>query len=218
MIIAIDGPAGSGKSTTAKLIAQKLGFLHLGTGAMYRAVTVFILRNNISNSNLKNHTEIESVMDNIHVDFSLTSGRVLLNEIDVSTEIRRNIVSENVSRISAIPQVRERMVIAQRSIAQGNNVVLEGRDIGTRVFPDADYKFYLNADLIVRGNRRYKELLKQGVEISLEQVLLDIKHRDHKDSTRKHSPLKKAEDAIEIDTTHLTIHEQADEIVTIINI
>ncbi len=216
MIIAIDGPAGSGKSTTAKKIAAQLNLMHLDTGAMYRAVALYILDQDIAESHLNNHNQMTQILDKIEIEFSNESNNIFLNGKDVSVEIRENRVSEFVSEVSAISLVRERMVLLQREIAAGNNVVLEGRDIGTRVFPNADVKVYLNADVNERGQRRFKELMKQGEEITLESVIRDIELRDLKDSSREHSPLEKAKDAIEIDTTKLSIDAQVNEIVSLI--
>ena len=216
MIIAIDGPAGSGKSTTAKKIAAQLNLMHLDTGAMYRAVALYILDQDIAEPHLNNHNQMTQILDEIEIEFSNESNNIFLNGKDVSVEIRENRVSEFVSEVSAISLVRERMVLLQREIAAGNNVVLEGRDIGTRVFPNADVKVYLNADVNERGQRRFKELMKQGEEITLGSVIRDIELRDLKDSSREHSPLEKAKDAIEIDTTKLSIDAQVNEIVSLI--
>ena len=216
MIIAIDGPAGSGKSTTAKKIAAQLNLMHLDTGAMYRAVALYILDQDIAESHLNNHNQMTQILDKIEIEFSNESNNIFLNGKDVSVEIRENRVSEFVSEVSAISLVRERMVLLQREIAAGNNVVLEGRDIGTRVFPNADVKVYLNADVNERGQRRFKELVKRGEKITLEAVIQDIELRDLKDSSREHSPLEKAKDAIEIDTTKLSIDAQVNEIVSLI--
>ena len=216
MIIAIDGPAGSGKSTTAKKVAAQLNLMHLDTGAMYRAVALYILDQDIAESNLNNHNQMTQILDGIEIKISNETNNVFLNGKDVSIEIRENRVSDFVSEVSAISLVRERMVHLQREIAMGNNVVLEGRDIGTRVFPNADVKVYLNADVNERGQRRFKELVKQGEEITLDAVIRDIESRDLKDSSREHSPLEKAKDAIEIDTTKLSIDAQVNEIVSLI--
>ena len=216
MIIAIDGPAGSGKSTTAKKVAAQLNLMHLDTGAMYRAVALYILDQDIAESHLNNHNQMTQILDGIEIKISNETNNVFLNGKDVSIQIRENRVSDFVSEVSAISLVRERMVHLQREIAMGNNVVLEGRDIGTRVFPNADVKVYLNADVNERGQRRFKELVKQGEEITLDAVIRDIESRDLKDSSREHSPPEKAKDAIEIDTTKLSIDAQVNEIVSLI--
>ena len=216
MIIAIDGPAGSGKSTTAKKVAAELNLMHLDTGAMYRAVALYILNQEIAESRIRNPNQMTRILDEIEIKFSKETNNIFLNGMDVSVEIRENRVSEFVSEVSAISLVRERMVLLQREIATGSNVVLEGRDIGTRVFPNADVKVYLNADVNERGQRRFKELVKRGEKITLEAVIQDIELRDLKDSSREHSPLEKAKDAIEIDTTKLSIDAQVNEIVSLI--
>jgi len=216
MIIAIDGPAGSGKSTTAKKVAAELNLMHLDTGAMYRAVALYILNQEIAESCIRNPNQMTQILDEIEIKFSNKTNNIFLNGKDVSVEIRENRVSEFVSEVSAISLVRERMVLLQREIATGSNVVLEGRDIGTRVFPNADVKVYLNADVNERGQRRFKELVKRGEKITLEAVIQDIELRDLKDSSREHSPLEKAKDAIEIDTTKLSIDAQVNEIVSLI--
>jgi cytidylate kinase len=205
-----------GKVQPQKKIAAQLNLMHLDTGAMYRAVALYILDQDIAESNLNNHNQMTQILDKIEIKFSNESNNIFLNGKDVSVEIRENRVSEFVSEVSAISLVRERMVLLQREIAAGNNVVLEGRDIGTRVFPNADVKVYLNADVNERGQRRFKELMKQGEEITLGSVIRDIELRDLKDSSREHSPLEKAKDAIEIDTTKLSIDAQVNEIISLI--
>ncbi len=216
MIIAIDGPAGSGKSTTAKKVAGQLNLMHLDTGSMYRAVALYILDQDLAEIHLNDHNQITQILDEIEIEFSNESNNIFLNGKDVSVDIRENRVSEFVSEVSAISLVRERMVFLQREIATGNDVVLEGRDIGTRVFPNADVKIFLNADVNERGLRRFKELMEGGEEITLESVIREIKLRDLKDSSRKYSPLEKAKDAVEIDTTKLSIDAQVNEIVSLI--
>tara|TARA_B100000427_G_C15463394_1_gene575125 strand:+ start:298 stop:966 length:669 start_codon:yes stop_codon:yes gene_type:complete len=212
MIIAIDGPSASGKTTTAKGIAEKLGILHIDTGAMYRAVTLGFQNENIlPDENVRiNHFLIK-------MEISFENGnKIHLNGKDVSKEIRKDNISSKVSNVSAIKDVRKRMVDLQRNIAENDDCVLEGRDIGTVVFPNADFKFFINADLEVRAKRRFLELEKMGENISLDRLILDIKRRDDLDSSRKLSPLKKAKDAIVINTSYLTIYEQIDKIIDII--
>lgn len=216
MIIAIDGPAGSGKSTTARKVAAQLNLMHLDTGAMYRAVALYILDQGLAKSHLNNNNQITQILDEIEIEFSNESNEIFLNGKNVSVEIRKNRVSEFVSEVSSISLVRERMVLLQREIATGNDVVLEGRDIGTRVFPNAEIKFFLNADVHERGQRRFKELMERGEESTLETVIKEIELRDLKDSSRENSPLKKAKDAIEIDTTKLSINAQVNEIILLI--
>ena len=213
MIIAIDGPAASGKSTTAKKVAENLSFTHLDTGAMYRAVTLFFLDNKTV---LSDPDQIQYAVNLIRLKF-LKDQILLMNDVDVSAEIRTGRVTEFVSEVSALQQVREKMVYLQREIAKFQDVVVEGRDIGTHVFPDAKFKFFIVADVEERARRRYDELKNKFGDINFNDVLLDLKGRDKKDASRKISPLKKAEDAIVIDTTSLTIDEQVDEIIDIIN-
>ncbi len=209
-VVAIDGNAGSGKSTTAKGVARRLNFFYLDTGAMYRAFTLKYIRTGGKKEvdlklikNLLASTEIELFEQNQNLKISLDG-------VDVSTEIRTPEVNEMVSPISAIKEVREWMVEKQRKIAQGKNIVCEGRDMATVVFPDAQIKIFMDAELSVRAERRRKELLEKGREITLEESLKNLKYRDEYDSSREHSPLKKADDAIVIDTTNLTIEQEID--------
>ena len=209
MIIAIDGPAGSGKSTIAKLIADDLGFVYLDTGAMYRLVTLKALNDGI----LGNLEKIEEMLNNLNID--IRGNRFYLDDIDVSEEIRKPVVSGNVSDIAAIREVREKMVDLQRKLSKSKSVILDGRDIGTVVFPNADVKIFLVADAKERANRRYKELIEKGENVRIEEIYENILKRDEIDSTRKESPLKKAEDAIEVDTTSKNIEEVKNEILNI---
>ena len=206
MIIAIDGPAGSGKSTIAKLVALELGFEYLDTGAMYRMVTLRLVNKKIS---LEDIRSIEKELKNTKID--ILNNRFFLNNVDVTDEIRTPIVSENVSKVAKIKEIRYKMVELQREISKSKNTILDGRDIGTVVFPNAEIKIYLIADEVERAKRRYSEL-KNNSEISFEDVLKNIIERDRIDSTRVESPLKKAEDAIEIDTTGNTIEEVKEKI------
>ena len=210
MIIAIDGPAGSGKSTIAKLIAEDLGLVYLDTGAMYRLVTLKALNDGI----LGNLDKIIKMLDNLSID--IKENGFYLDDIDVSEEIRKPVVSENVSDIAAIREVREKMVDLQRKFSESKNVILDGRDIGTVVFPNADVKIFLVADAKERANRRYKELVAKGENVRIEEIYENILKRDEIDSTRKESPLKKADDAIEVDTTSKNIEEVKNEILNII--
>ena len=209
MIIAIDGPAGSGKSTIAKLIAEDLGLVYLDTGAMYRLVTLKALNEGI----LGDFEKIKKMLNNLNID--IKENGFYLDNVDVSDEIRKPIVSENVSDIAAIREVREKMVDLQRKFSESKNVILDGRDIGTVVFPNADVKIFLVADAKERANRRYKELVKKGENIKIEEIYENILKRDEIDSTRKESPLKKAKDAIEVDTTSKNIEEVKNEILNI---
>ena len=209
ILIAIDGPAGSGKSTTAKLVAEKLGYVYVDTGAMYRAITLRVLNSNIDPSN---RDEVEKAAENSSVVLNDGTGnfRVMLDGKDVTEEIRSEDVTKNVSLISSYPGVRRIMVNKQREIGEGKGCVLDGRDIGTVVFPDADLKIFLVADVMERARRRQEELSTSGKELPLVQVVRELKERDRKDSTREMSPLRKADDAIEIDTTNLTIAKQVE--------
>ena len=209
MIIAIDGPAGSGKSTIAKLIAEDLGLVYLDTGAMYRLVTLKALNEGI----LGDFEKIKKMLNNLNID--IKENGFYLDNVDVSDEIRKPIVSENVSDIAAIREVREKMVDLQRKFSESKNVILDGRDIGTVVFPNADVKIFLVADAKERANRRYKELVKKGENVKIEEIYENILKRDEIDSTRKESPLKKAKDAIEVDTTSKNIEEVKNEILNI---
>ena len=206
MIIAIDGPAGSGKSTIAKLVALELGFEYLDTGAMYRMVTLRLVNKKIS---LEDIRSIEKELKNMKID--ILNNRFFLNNVDVTDEIRTPIVSENVSKVAKIKEIRYKMVELQREISKSKNTILDGRDIGTVVFQNAEIKIYLIADEVERAKRRYSEL-KNNAEITFEDVLKNIVERDRIDSTRAESPLKKAEDAIEIDTTGNTIEEVKEKI------
>ena len=210
MIIAIDGPAGSGKSTIAKLIAENLGLVYLDTGAMYRLVTLKALNDGI----LGNLDKIIKMLDNLNID--IKENGFYLDDIDVSEEIRKPVVSENVSDIAVIREVREKMVDLQRKFSESKNVILDGRDIGTVVFPNADVKIFLVADAKERSNRRYKELVAKGENVRIEEIYENILKRDEIDSTRKESPLKKADNAIEVDTTSKNIEEVKNEILNIV--
>ncbi len=209
MIVAIDGPAATGKSTSAKLVAQKLGFTYMDTGAMYRCVTLSVLRNHIA---LADEEALQLLIQEMDIHFDKTGDKlvVCLNKEDVSTLIRKPEVTSHVSAVSALPQVRNHMVAIQRRSAKNQDCVIEGRDIGTIVFPKADVKFFLVADDIVRAKRRQLDLKAIGEEKTIDELVEEIRRRDRFDSERSHSPLKKADDAIEVDTSELTIDEQVD--------
>ena len=207
MIIAIDGPAASGKSTSAKLLADELSFLYLDTGGMYRCIALSVLEDKID---IYNELSLEEFIKNFNLEFKAVDGRFdfIINGDSASTKIRTNTVSRKVSEISAISAIRKYMVGMQRNFAENNNCVVEGRDIGTVVFPDAEIKFFIIASAQIRAKRRQLELQGIGETIALKDILRDIKARDKYDSERSHSPLKKAFDAIEIDTTEMTVDEQ----------
>ena len=209
MIVAIDGPAATGKSTSAKLVAQKLGFTYMDTGAMYRCITLSVLRNHIS---LADEEALQLLIQEMDMHFERTDDNLVvrLNKEDVSTLIRKPEVTSHVSAVSALPQVRNYMVAIQRKIAKNQDCVIEGRDIGTIVFPKADVKFFLVADDIVRARRRQLDLKAIGEERTIDELVEEICRRDRFDSERSHSPLKKADDAVEVDTSQLTIDEQVD--------
>ena len=215
MIIAIDGPAGSGKSTTAKIAAEKLGFIHINTGAMYRGIALKCIEGNINPDHL---SDLECLLSQTRFKFGSEGGQDLyMDGVKISSQITTAEVTESVSYISAIPMVREKLVEYQRDMADDLDVVLEGRDIGTVVFPNSEYKFFLNADIYERAKRRMKEMEEKGAFVSLVELSEELEERDRKDSTREHSPLKKAKDAIEIDTTDLSIDETVNRIVSIVN-
>jgi cytidylate kinase len=207
MVVTIDGPAASGKSITARLVAQKLGWIYLDTGAMYRAVTVHVLSSKIS---LEDEKNIGKLIDCITLDLipSHEGMRILLNNREVTSEIRTPEVDKAVGPVCEVPRVREMMVRQQRMMADKGNLVAEGRDMGTVVFPEADLKFFMIASIEGRARRRQKDLEKQKLQIPLEIIVKEIKRRDQRDSERSHSPLKKAKDAIILDTTDMNINQQ----------
>lgn len=212
LIIAIDGPAGSGKSTTAKLLAKKLGYLYIDTGAMYRAVTLYAIKNNI----LSDEKKIIELASQLDIELKLEEGvtKVFVNGKDVSEEIRSLEVNQNVSPVSKIEGVRKILVEKQKQIGKNGGVVMEGRDITTVVFPNADVKVYLTASIDERTRRRSLEFAQKGQEVDIEKVKENILERDRIDSSRDVSPLTKSPDAIEIDTSNLTIEQQVDLILT----
>lgn len=206
-IIAIDGYSSCGKSTLAKALAKKLHYLYIDSGAMYRAVTLYFIRNGIS----FNDTEkVAEALDAIHIDFRIQEGSnlIYLNGEDVSEEIRQMYVSDYVSEVSALKAVRKALVAQQQKLGQHRDIVMDGRDIGTTVFPDADLKIFMTADPKVRAERRYLELKSKGETITLEDVFENLAHRDYIDTTREESPLVRAADAIVLDNTELNEEEQ----------
>jgi len=213
IIIAIDGYSACGKSTTAREVASILGYRYIDSGAMYRAVTLHFLDNHIS---LTNPKEIDKALDQIHLAFHVNSHgatELFLNGVNVEKKLRKMRISENVSPVSTIKEVRQAMVAQQRKWGKDKGIIMDGRDIGTVVFPEAELKLFLTADIQVRAYRRQQELLDRDNLVDLDTIISNITERDRIDSTRKESPLAKAKDAIEIDTTHITIDEQVDEVV-----
>jgi len=212
MIIAIDGPAASGKSTTAKGVSRILRIPYLDTGSMYRAITHIVITKNID---ITQPVELKILLSDIQIRFEIVNGEncIFINNENVSSLIRSTEVTLFVSAVSAIPEIRKSMVELQRAIGKENGCVIEGRDIGTVVFPNADYKFFLVADVKVRAERRLVDLEKLGETKSLDDLMFEIEKRDLLDSSREHSPLRQAKDAIEIDTSLLTIREKIEKIV-----
>ena len=216
IIIAIDGHAACGKSTTAKLVAKKLNYIFIDSGAMYRAVTLYFLDNHI---NLENVDHVISALNDIDIEFRLNevdgNNDLYLNNKSVLHEIRTMRVNENVSMVSSIKEVRAFLVEKQKKIGSKKGIVMDGRDIGTVVFPNADLKIFMTASIEARTARRLQELQAKGITTSEEEIIKNLRERDHKDSTRKVSPLRKAEDAIIIDTSTLTIEAQVNKILSL---
>ena len=202
LIVAIDGPAGSGKSTIAKLLAKKYDLTYIDTGAMYRMITLYLLENNIDINDLKG---VERVLNTVNLD--MQGDKFYLDNVDVSTKIREKRINDNVSKVASIKIVRSNLVDLQRKISNNKDVILDGRDVGTVIFPNAQVKIFLIASPEERARRRYNEFLEKKTEITYDEVLKSIKERDHIDSTRDESPFVKADDAIELDSTNLTIED-----------
>lgn len=215
IIIAIDGPAGSGKSTSAKIVAEQLGYIYIDTGAMYRAVTLEWLKSGLEMS----ETVLNNLVNILHIELkqSESGQRTFLNGKDVSSDIRQPDVTKYVSPVSAFSYVREKMVEQQRLMGINGGVVMDGRDIGTVVFPQAELKIYLVASISARVHRRLSESIAKGINISEEEVRRQIVDRDAYDSSRNNSPLRKADDAIEIDTSDMTITQQTTMIIDLAN-
>ncbi|NLM12357.1 MAG: (d)CMP kinase [Epulopiscium sp.] len=213
--IAIDGPAGAGKSTIAKMIAKKLNIIYVDTGAMYRAVALYCINRGI---NCRDKESVEKILDqiNIKILYIDNAQRILLNNEDVTDRIRTQEISQGASDVATLQAVRIKMVELQRNLAQNASVVMDGRDIGTHVLPNASLKIFLTASVEERANRRYKELIQNGIDCSLSKIKEEIEVRDKNDSCREFSPLRKAEDAIEIDTTGKTIEEVVNIIISLI--
>ncbi len=213
IIIAIDGYSACGKSTTAKEVAKILGYRYIDSGAMYRAVTLYFLDHHIA---LTNPKEVARALDQIKISFVINSKGVsetFLNGISVEKKIRKMRISENVSQVSALKDVRIAMVAQQRRMGKEKAVVMDGRDIGTVVFPDSDLKLFLTAEILTRAFRRQKELLEREDMVDIDTIVTNLNQRDLIDSTRKESPLIMASDAFTLDTTNVTIDEQVDEVI-----
>ncbi len=213
--IAIDGPAGAGKGTIAKLLAKKLGYVYIDTGAMYRATGLYYSKQNIDFSD---ENKINELIDNVDIKMTYDAGilKVYLNSEDVTEEIRTEEASRGASKVSVFPKVREKMVKLQQQMAESLNVIMEGRDIGTVVLPNATLKIFLTASVEVRAERRYKEQIEKGMDVTLEAIKKDIEERDYRDSHRETSPLKQAHDAIVVDSSNMTIDEVVESILKLI--
>lgn len=213
LVIAIDGYSACGKSTTAKQVASVLGYRYIDTGAMYRAVTLYFLDHHVA---LTNPKEVSRALQQIQITSKVNSRNVsetFLNGLNVEKEIRKMRISENVSQVSTLKEVRQALVEQQRRMAKDKAVVMDGRDIGTVVFPNAELKLFMTAEILVRAFRRQKELLQRGQLVDLDDVIENLIQRDKIDTSRAESPLRQADDALVIDTTHITIDEQVDEVV-----
>jgi len=212
IVIAVDGFSSCGKSTFAKQIAKKLNYLFIDSGAMYRAVTLAFIQHNIIENGKVNADQYMAILSKIDIGFAFNEAKglfeVTLDGKVVENEIRKPEVANLVSVVAAIPEVRERMVELQRKLGENKGIVMDGRDIGTVVFPNAELKIFMTADPVIRAERRLKELIEKGINITLEEVLANIKERDHLDQTRDVSPLQKAHDAIILDNSHMTVQEQ----------
>ena len=212
-VVAIDGPAGSGKGTITKIVGEKLNLINIDTGATFRCVALAMLDNNIK---IEDEDKIKKLLDSIKIEMR-EDGKIILNNEDVTDRIRQNDVNDFVSPVSTIKVVREKLLDIQRNIAKGKNVIMEGRDIGTVVFPNANVKIYLDASPEERAKRRLKQNQEKGIESTYEEVLKNIKDKEKKDSERDIAPLKKADDAKYIDSSNMTIDEVANKVIEIIN-
>ena len=218
--IAIDGFSSTGKSTIAKQLAKKLAYIYVDSGAMYRAVTLYAMNNNFISESYFNKELLIKDLSKINLEFRFNElvgyGEIYLNDKNVEHEIRTLEVSNLVSKVAEISEIRKKLVEQQQLMGKNKGVIMDGRDIGTVVFPNAELKFFMNASAEKRALRRYNELIKRGNKVSYEQILNNVEYRDHIDSTRADSPLIKAKDAIEIDNSNLTLDEQFDIIYTIV--
>lgn len=214
IIIAIDGYAGCGKSTTARIVARNLNYIYIDSGAMYRAVTLYFYRHNI---NLVDQEAVVKALNEIDLDFHVNTAsqknEIYLNGQNVESEIRKMYISDNVSEVSKLPEVRKAMVAQQQKMGLNKGIVMDGRDIGTKVFPEAELKIFMTAEMQVRALRRQEELKENGYEIALGEIIENLQTRDQIDTTRKESPLVKAEDAILLDSTELSIEQQTEYVV-----
>ena len=210
IIIAIDGYSSCGKSTFAKLIAKELNYIFIDTGAMYRAVSLFALRNNLINNKSIDKSSLIKQLDNIKITFSYDCNKIctFLNGENVEDAIRGVEVSQWVSEVSKIKEVRQHLVALQQRMGREKGIVMDGRDIGTVVFPDAEVKLFMTASTLVRAQRRYDELTAKGEKVSFNEIKKNIEERDYKDANRSESPLRKASDAIELDNSHMSFDEQ----------
>lgn len=210
--IAIDGPSGSGKSTLAKGLAAALGYIYIDTGALYRAIGLFAARHGVSAESPEDVVPLLPLMD-LQMRLENGGNAVYLDGVRLGEEIRTSSASHYASQVSKVPEVRAFLLETQRNIAKTNNVIMDGRDIGTAVLPNATLKIYLTASVQVRAERRYKEYKEKGIACELEEIKKDIEQRDHNDMTREISPLRKADDAVEVDTSDLTIDEVVQKII-----
>ena len=214
MVIAIDGPSGSGKTSTAKLLAKKLNFYYCDSGSLYRAVTYYLINKKID---LDNNFQLVNQLNKLKIKYDVSNNTIKINDINVTKYLRTDFVTNNVSKVSSLKLVRDFLITIQRELGDFNDIIVDGRDIGTTVFPKADFKFFLDAEIEVRAKRRFKELNSVNGQYVYKEILDLIEKRDAYDRNRKWSPLKKASDAISIDTGKLTLEEQVNKIISIIN-
>jgi cytidylate kinase len=214
MVIAIDGPSGSGKTSTAKLLAKKINFYYCDSGSLYRAVTYHLIRKKVD---LDDTLRIVNELNSLDIEYDITSNTINLNNTNITNYLRSDEVTKNVSKVSSMKLVRDFLITSQRELGESNNIIVDGRDIGTTVFPRADYKFYLDAEIETRARRRFDEINIEGNQHNYKSILEMMQKRDSYDQNRNCSPLRKAADAISIDTTALSLEEQVDKIICIIN-